>query len=241
MVPKHSFLQDISSCLISIVPEKFYDKVEAGSIILKKSQSFSFCEEGILVKGETTPLKSDLVIFATGFRGDKKLKDIFVSPPFQDCIAGSPNAKLPLYRYIKSLMLKYSLGFKLIKVTNSYIFPNLIREMIHPQIPQLAVIGFSESVSNLLVSEMGSRWLAELLAGKFKLPSRKEMEKDINEWDKCMKEYSGPYYMRSCLAVQQIWYNDQLCKDMGWNPKRKKGFLAEFFQPYGPMDYVSSS
>ncbi|KAJ0076604.1 hypothetical protein Patl1_35705 [Pistacia atlantica] len=212
MVPKHSFLQDISSCLISIVPEKFYDRVEEGSIILKKSQSFSFCEEGILVDGETPPLKTDLVILATGFRGDKKLKDIFVSQTFQDYIAGSPNEKLPLYR-----------------------------EIIHPQIPQLAVIGFSESLSNLLVSEMGSRWLAELLHGTFKLPSRKAMEKDTKEWDKCIKQYSGPYYRRSCLAVQQIWYNDQLCKDMGWNPKRKKGFFTEFFQPYGPMDYVLSS
>ncbi|XP_031252244.1 probable flavin-containing monooxygenase 1 [Pistacia vera] len=28
MIPKHSFLQDISSCLVSTVPEKFYEKVE---------------------------------------------------------------------------------------------------------------------------------------------------------------------------------------------------------------------
>ncbi|TXG65019.1 hypothetical protein EZV62_012013 [Acer yangbiense] len=152
MVPKHSFLEEISSCLISTVPEKFYDSVEEGNIILKKSQSFSFCEEGILVDGETTPLKTDLVILATGFRGDKKLKDIFVSQTFQDYIAGSPSETLPLYR-----------------------------EMIHPRIPQLAVIGFSESISNVFSSEMRVRWLGELLDGAFKVPSIKEMENDTVE------------------------------------------------------------
>ncbi|KAM1987243.1 hypothetical protein ACFX15_034539 [Malus domestica] len=36
MVPKHSFLQEISSCMIATVPEKFFDRVREGSIILKK-------------------------------------------------------------------------------------------------------------------------------------------------------------------------------------------------------------
>ncbi|PQQ11313.1 putative flavin-containing monooxygenase 1 [Prunus yedoensis var. nudiflora] len=215
MVPKHSFLQEISSCLISTVPEKFYDRVQEGSIILKKSpSSFSFCQEGILVEGESSPVKTDLVILATGYRGDKKLKDIFVSPTFQDYIAGSPNATLPLY--------------------------GKLWECIHGRIPQLAVIGFSESVSNLYTSEMRCRWLAELLGGTFKLPSIKEMEKDVEKWDEYAKRYSGKYYRRSCIGALHIWYNDQLCKDMGWNPKRKKGLLAELFEPYGPTDYVSS-
>ncbi|KAK0583483.1 hypothetical protein LWI29_037447 [Acer saccharum] len=212
MVPKHSFLEEISSCLISTVPEKFYDSVEEGNIILKKSQSFSFCEEGILVDGETTPLKTDLVILATGFRGDKKLKDIFVSQTFQDYIAGSPSETLPLYR-----------------------------EMIHPRIPQLAVIGFSESISNVFTSEMRVRWLGELLDGAFKVPSIKEMENDTVEWDRYMKSYSNGYYRRSCIGALHIWYNDQLCKDMGWNPKRKNGIFNELFEPYGPLDYVTPS
>ncbi|KAJ6348792.1 hypothetical protein OIU77_006382 [Salix suchowensis] len=146
----------------------------------------------------------------TRFQGEKNIKDIFESKTFQDHILGSPDAAVPLYR-----------------------------ECIHPRIPQLAVIGFSECVANLYTSEMRCRWTAELLDSTFKLPSIKEMESYSAKWDQYLKRYSGRYYRRSCIGALHIWYNDQLCKDMGWNPKRKKGFFAESFEPYGPSDYVS--
>ncbi|KAL2926402.1 putative flavin-containing monooxygenase 1 [Bienertia sinuspersici] len=196
MVPQHSFLQEVNSCLISTVPEGFYDNAEKGSIVLKKSPTFSFCKEGVLLDDQSVatkiPIKSELVILATGFKGDQKLKDIFVSSKFQDHVIGSSDKTVPLYR-----------------------------ECIHPRIPQLAVIGFSESIANLYTSELRCRWVFELLDGKFKLPSIQNMEKDVLEWDKIMKRYSDKYYRRSCIGALHIWYNDQLCKDMGLNPKRE--------------------
>ncbi|XP_022140536.1 probable flavin-containing monooxygenase 1 [Momordica charantia] len=209
MVPSHRFLQDISACLIATLPEKFYDKVDEGSIILKESPSFGFCEEGIMIEGETEPIRSDLVILATGYRGDLKLKEIFASSTFRDCMTFH-NSVVPLYR-----------------------------QCIHPRIPQLAVVGFTESSSNLFTSEIRCRWLAEFLDGTFKLPSIRAMEKDIANWEKTMKHYSGPFFKRACIAILHIWYSDQLCKDMGWNPKRKKGLFADLFVPYGPSDYAS--
>lgn len=47
MVPKHSFLKETGSCLVSIMPEGFYEAVDKGSIKFKKS--FGFCKEGILI------------------------------------------------------------------------------------------------------------------------------------------------------------------------------------------------
>ncbi|MCL7042345.1 hypothetical protein MKW94_021031 [Papaver nudicaule] len=213
LIPEHSFLQEIASCSIPTVPDRFYDLVEEGSIILKKSNEFGFNKDGLVFKDDddaTAPLEIDVVILCTGYKGDEKLKNIFKSPKFQSYIMGSSNSTVPLYR-----------------------------ECIHSRIPQLAIIGYSEGVSNLHTSEMRCRWLAHFLAGGFKLPSIKEMEKNVLQWEKYMKRYAGPYYRKSCIAILHIWYNDQLCKDMGCNPRRKKGLYAELFEPYGPKDYAN--
>ncbi|KAL0013643.1 hypothetical protein SO802_000712 [Lithocarpus litseifolius] len=209
LIPKRSFLQDLSSCQVGFLPENFYDKVEGGSIVLKKSQSFSFCKEGLIINEEPQPLKADLVILATGYKGDQKLKKMFKSQIFQKYIVGSASSIVPLYRQI-----------------------------IHPRIPQLAIIGYAEGFSNLCTSEIRCQWLAHLLDGNFELPSIREMEKDVIMWENNMKQYAGRYFQRSCIGNINIWYNDQLCKDMGTKHKRKKGIFAEYFQPYGPTDYA---
>ncbi|CAN1251766.1 Probable flavin-containing monooxygenase 1 [Linum perenne] len=184
------------------VPDKFYDMVDQGSIKLVKAPSFSFCEEGIVVgdHNKSIVMETNLVILATGFKGETKLRDVFGSERFRDFIVGN---------------------------------------CIPPRIPQLAVLGFTENSSNLFTTEMKCRWLAELLDGKFKLPEIKEMEEEALKWDMHFKEYSGDNYKRSCVDLVHIWYNDQLCKDMGWNPRRKTGLWAELFEPYGPLDYLS--
>ncbi|KAH7854910.1 hypothetical protein Vadar_018981 [Vaccinium darrowii] len=209
MVPKHSFMEQFSSCKVPILPDNFYRMVEEGSIILKKSQSLSFCSEGLVIDGEVEPLQTDVVILATGFKSDEKLKNIFVSRTFQQYIKGPLTTQVPLYRQI-----------------------------IHPRIPQLAIIGFSESLSNLHAFEIQCRWLAHFLYGSFELHGIREMEKEIVQWENYTKRCGGKFRWRSCCIAIPIWYNDQMCRDMGCEPKRKKGFFAEWFEPYGPLDYV---
>ncbi|TXG65022.1 hypothetical protein EZV62_012016 [Acer yangbiense] len=156
---------------------------------------------------------------------------------------GLPLTCLCLNRFSELLVHKPGEGF----------FPSLLATMLSPLDSE--VIKSSETFLRLKFSkttnkaplmkhflsiEMKCQWLAELLDDTFKLHSIKEMENDMVEWDEYLKRSSGEHYRRSCIALP-IWYNDQLCKDMGWNPKRKKGFFAELFESYGPLDYVSPS
>lgn len=102
MVPSHSFLEQIFSCKFVATPAKFYERVREGSIIPKKSQSFSFCKDGLILDEEATPLATDVVIFATGYKSEEKLKNLFASTYFQDCIIGS---SAPFYRHLISVHL----------------------------------------------------------------------------------------------------------------------------------------
>jgi dimethylaniline monooxygenase (N-oxide forming) len=118
MVPEHSFFQAMTSCLLAILPENFYNKVDEGSIVLKKAKTFNFCRDGVILEGENTPIKSDIVIFATGFRGDFKLKDIFKSSFFRDIAAGSQSSTVPLYRLVKDavcIFIFWNYSFNIIR------------------------------------------------------------------------------------------------------------------------------
>ncbi|KAF0910671.1 hypothetical protein E2562_004663 [Oryza meyeriana var. granulata] len=212
MSPDHRLARSFSSCLIGMLPERFYDMVKEGSIVIKKSRSsFTFCDDGLVLDGgagERVP--AELVILATGFRGDEKLRNMFASRLVRELVAGSPDTAVPLYR-----------------------------ECVHPRIPQMAVIGYSESATNIHTCEMMAKWVARLLDGAFRLPPVRRMEENVAEWGRYMRRSGGAeHFRRSCLGGVSIWYNDQLCRDMGCDRWRKKGLLAEWFQPYGAVDYA---
>ena len=102
------------------------------------------------------------------------------------------------------------------------------RECIHPQIPQLAILGYSEGPSILYTTEMRSKWLAHFLVGKFELPTIKEMEEDVKSWEKCMRQYACEDYKRSCVSVLlQIYCNDHLCRDMGYTIQRERNGFSQ--------------
>lgn len=103
----------------------------------------------------------------------------------------------------------------------------------------MAVIGYSESLTNIYSTEMMAKWVARFLDGAFRLPSVARMEQSVAEWGRYMRRSgAGGSSRGSCLGAVNIWYNDELCRDMGCDPRRKKGLLAEWFQPYGAVDYA---
>ncbi|XP_075495538.1 putative flavin-containing monooxygenase 1 [Primulina tabacum] len=207
MVPDHTFLSQIYSCMFTMLPESFYNRVNERSLVLKKSPTFCFCENGFILENESDPLETDIVILGTGYKGDEKLLNIFSSTEFKKFIRGT---LAPFYR-----------------------------ECIHPRIPQLAIVGYSESPATIFSFEMRSKWIAHFLDGKFRLPSIQKMEDNVNKWEKNGRRYGGNNYRRECAGVLlPIHCNDEISMDIGANPKRKKWFFPEFFSPYHPFDYA---
>merc|ERR1712187_861978 len=91
-----------------------------------------------------------------------------------------------------------------------------------------------------------ARWLVEMLAGSFKLPTKAKMAdqiKEMQEWKRRTMPNAGAAraYM---LQTHQVHYYDQLLKDMGASIRRKQGCailaaIKEVFDPYRPRDFGS--
>ena len=111
------------------------------------------------------------------------------------------------------------------------------RGTIHPLVPNMAFVGYLESVSNLHTSELRSIWLARLVDEKFKLPS---VEKMIEQTTKeiAVTKRTTRFYKRHCISTFSINHSDEICEEMGWNSWRKKNWISEAFSPYGSQDYI---
>ncbi|KAF8650534.1 hypothetical protein HU200_063906 [Digitaria exilis] len=222
MVPDCGFGQASLGWRLGILPERFYDMVNDGSIELKKCGSVAFSADGLVLNdgdgdGEraAVAIAADVVILCTGFDIDRPLHDVFSSssPWFGDTIvSGSGDGVLPLYRHC-----------------------------VHPRVPQVAVVGYVESGSSIHHCEMMAKWVAHLLDGGVRLPGVRDMERGVAEWARWgrrARRSCGGFFLKSCVASVATWYHDQLCRDMGYSPRRKAGLLAEWVQPYGPTDYA---
>ena len=117
----------------------------------------------------------------------------------------------------------------------------LYRQMLHPEVPGLAFVGYASTVSNILAYHMQAMWLAALIAGRHKLPDREAQLREIEQlrdWKRSWMPFSHARAARLIAHLQH--YLDELMVDMGLNPLRKRGPLAplaEVFAPYQARDY----
>ncbi|KAK8520276.1 hypothetical protein V6N13_031261 [Hibiscus sabdariffa] len=90
----------------------------------------------------------------------------------------------------------------------------LYRGTIHPLIPNMAFVGYVESVSNVGASELRSKWLARLVDEKFKLPSTEIMVEQTLRVTELMRKRTK-FFKRPCVATFSINQADEMCKEMG--------------------------
>jgi len=121
----------------------------------------------------------------------------------------------------------------------------LYRQMVHPSHPGLIFLNSETTTfTNITTASIQARWLAEMLAGTFELPSARDMQaqiEEMQEWKRSTMPNAGAAraYM---IQTHQVHYYDQLLKDMGASVRRKQGFAAaikEVFDPYRPRDFGS--
>nr|GLL17906.1 probable flavin-containing monooxygenase 1 [Ipomoea trifida] len=205
--PDHPFVEDYASCQMAILPENFFPEAEKGKIQFKKASSKWWFWEGGVEFEDGTKLEADVVILATGFDGKKKIRTI-LPDPFRSLLEFPGSGTMPLYK-----------------------------GTINPLIPNMAFVGFIESVSNLHTAEIRCKWLSRLVDGHFKLPKVEKMVEQTQEEVEIMKR-STRFYKRSCISTFSINHSDEICEEMGWESWRKKTWLSEAFSPYNSQDYT---
>ncbi|PIM98931.1 Flavin-containing monooxygenase [Handroanthus impetiginosus] len=112
----------------------------------------------------------------------------------------------------------------------------LYRGTINPFIPNMAFVGYIESVSNLHTAEIRCKWLSQLVDDKFQLPSVENMIQQTRKEMEIMMQTTR-FYKRSCISTFSINHSDEICEEMGWRSWRKKSWIDELFSPYTSQDY----
>ena len=117
----------------------------------------------------------------------------------------------------------------------------LYRHMLHPDVPDLVFLGRASTFLSIVTYNVQARWLAELLAGRIELPDREAMLQEIDQtkrWKRSWMPFGAARSARVLLHMTN--YHDELLRDFGARPYRKRGALAplkELLSPYQSSDY----
>ncbi len=117
----------------------------------------------------------------------------------------------------------------------------LYRHILNPDLPNLYFIGRASTFLSVLTYSLQARWLAELLKGTFSLPAHAEMIDEIarmKQWKRRWMPFNSSRGAR--VLLHQMSYHDEILRDFGVDPLRKRGLFApvkELFAPYQSSDY----
>src|SRR5690606_22073813 len=114
----------------------------------------------------------------------------------------------------------------------------LYNHIIHPDIPDLAFLGFSGTFCFSGGVFLGALWFDAVIKGKIKLPSREEMYEKINRVFEFNRKYLHQSFTNNyCVGARLFRYFDDLMDGLGFQ-KRRKPFLLDFFVYYSARDYA---
>jgi dimethylaniline monooxygenase (N-oxide forming) len=117
---------------------------------------------------------------------------------------------------------------------------HLYRNILHPDVPRLAFIGYNSSLYSQLTSEIGARWLARHARGQVRLPDREAMLREFDErlaWTRAERGGSGEAG-GACIVPFNFHYLNGLLEDLGARTWRTRNRLKEFMMPVDPSVYA---
>ncbi|GLC46080.1 monooxygenase [Pleodorina starrii] len=211
--PELGFVQD-SFFGSQIQDGAWNEAVNAGRISAVQG-SLAEVRPGGVRLSDGTSLDCDVIIFATGYTKDYSLFDAATAGRLM-AAAGNPGAEAGLHLY---------------------------RSVMSPWVPNLYFIGCeASSFNNMLTSGLQSLWMAHHVTGRLQLPSPQETMKDIQRQRAWRKSVMPPqHYCASSIMLFQQRYHDQLVRDLGASPKRKRATRrggCEAFGVYTSEDYA---
>nr|POE74706.1 dimethylaniline monooxygenase [n-oxide-forming] 1 [Quercus suber] len=227
-------------------PQDFFQMVKDGKIRVHVSDVERLTARTVhLADGQA--LKSDLLVCATGWRKDPSIRfqhfgtagiGLTQVPAEQRKLATAADEKvLSLYPRLRD---QPTLNFK--PKADPY---RLYRFMIPPgrfHDRNIAFAGMTSSVSTSNCASAQALWIAAFLDGRLdrEAATPEAVTDEImlhTQWGKwrypCGYGAAFPDFVFDALP-----YIDLLLKDLGLNVNRKKGWLADISEPYGPGDWA---
>lgn len=117
---------------------------------------------------------------------------------------------------------------------------HLYRNLVHPDVPRLAFVGYNASLYSQLTSEIGARWAARWFMGELRLPPRETMLRQVEErWAWVRRNRPRGVASGTCVIPFNFHYVDDLLRDLGARTVRRPlNRFREVMLPFDPSVYA---
>jgi cation diffusion facilitator CzcD-associated flavoprotein CzcO len=118
---------------------------------------------------------------------------------------------------------------------------HLHRNLVHPDVPRLAFVGYNSSLYSQLTSEIGARWAARWFMGELRLPPREAVLREMEaRWTWVRENRPNGVASGTCIVPFTFHYVDDLMRDMGARTVRRSlNRIREVMLPFDPSVYAN--
>lgn len=118
---------------------------------------------------------------------------------------------------------------------------HLHRNLVHPDVPRLAFVGYNSSLYSQLTSEIGARWAARWFMGEVRLPPRDAVLREMQaRWAWVRENRPRGVASGTCIIPFTFHYVDDLLRDLGARTVRRPlNRIREVMLPFDPSVYAN--